>query len=212
MSESMTETKQSSNGRTTAEVELLTAVVRALMVGSRQVTLSVYRQLDSIKPTAIQPFGRVRDGRDNLESGEVAVVGLDINSGALAKSYVPKNYQDLPDKGRILSVVSADWRAQWVTIGLDTWYALDHSVYSEERDISIPLADGSMHVFRVHERECCFVVEPTRPAVQFAHREYGDPSIPAMANDIAVVHRALADVRMHEDWRGLPLIVLAGLR
>lgn len=51
-----------------ATVEVLTAEVRALMVGSRQVTLSVYRQLDQVDPFEVpltegfEPFGRVRSG------------------------------------------------------------------------------------------------------------------------------------------------------
>ena len=48
---------------TAARVEVLTAEVRVLMVGSRQVTLSVYGQLDYAKPDQIEPFGRVRTGR-----------------------------------------------------------------------------------------------------------------------------------------------------
>jgi hypothetical protein len=50
---------------TTATVETLTAEVRVLMVGSRQVTLSVYGQLDEVGPEDIEPFGRVnpRDAR-----------------------------------------------------------------------------------------------------------------------------------------------------
>jgi hypothetical protein len=45
---------------TTATVETLTAEVRVLMVGSRQVTLSVYSQLDAVPLMAMTPFGRVR--------------------------------------------------------------------------------------------------------------------------------------------------------
>jgi hypothetical protein len=50
------------NGSHTATVETLTAKVRVLMVGSRQVTLSVYKQLDFITPYDIEPFGRVHSG------------------------------------------------------------------------------------------------------------------------------------------------------
>ncbi len=57
---------------TTAHVEVLIAEVRVLMVGSRQVTLSVFRQLDHVRPGHIEPFGRVRDG---AEDGWVQVVG-----------------------------------------------------------------------------------------------------------------------------------------
>ena len=60
----MTTTNGSS---TTATVETLTAEVRVLMVGNRQITLSVAKQLDVVTPldhvtNAITPFGRVRTG------------------------------------------------------------------------------------------------------------------------------------------------------
>jgi hypothetical protein len=48
----------------TATVEVLTAEVRVLQVGSRQVTLSVFRQLDHVPPAEIEPFGRVCDSGD----------------------------------------------------------------------------------------------------------------------------------------------------
>jgi hypothetical protein len=52
---------------TTAAAETLTAEVRVLMVGNRQVTMSVARQLDRLDlfgygPGAITPFGRVKTG------------------------------------------------------------------------------------------------------------------------------------------------------
>lgn len=53
--------------RKTATVETLTAEVRVLMVGSRQVTLSVFKQLDEVELESddgdhFQPWGRVRSG------------------------------------------------------------------------------------------------------------------------------------------------------
>lgn len=48
---------------TTATVETLTAEVRVLMVGNRQVTLSVYKQLDEyLSEPGWVNFGRVRSG------------------------------------------------------------------------------------------------------------------------------------------------------
>ena len=79
----------------TAHVDVLTAEVRALMVGSRQVTLSVYRQLDRVLPADIEPFGRVRD-RDT-HPPDVAVVGRHIGTGALvASSAMPIPGEDIP--------------------------------------------------------------------------------------------------------------------
>lgn len=60
----------------TATVEVLTAEVQVLMVGSRQVTLSVYRQLDRVLPREIEPFGRVNDSKD---PPMLAVVGKGSN-------------------------------------------------------------------------------------------------------------------------------------
>jgi hypothetical protein len=67
-----------------AVVDVLTATVQVLMVGSRQVTLSVYRQLDVCPTDEMEMFGRVRDGRDDLSKGAVAVVGRDAH-GALTR-------------------------------------------------------------------------------------------------------------------------------
>lgn len=72
----------------TATIETLTAEVRVLMVGSRQVTLSVYRQLDRHPSNEIKPFGRVSDKHDEPEYGcrSVFVVGCEITTGALVRS------------------------------------------------------------------------------------------------------------------------------
>jgi hypothetical protein len=82
-----------------ATVEVLTAEVRVLMVGSRQVTLSVYGQLDLVRPDHIEPFGRVSRKphcRDAWDFGRrvspdcpgdcVDVVGRSLNTGALVRS------------------------------------------------------------------------------------------------------------------------------
>lgn len=66
-----------------ARVDVLTAEVRALMVGRRQVTLSVYRQLDVVDPDEIEPFGRVRDGKD--EDGLDLVEGIVFDRDLVAR-------------------------------------------------------------------------------------------------------------------------------
>jgi hypothetical protein len=92
-------------GPSQATVQTLAAEVRVLMVGSRQVTLSVYRQLDTVRPDAIEPFGRVNTGRtvsvwdgwSRYEKQEVAieVVGRIrsgyTGAGALARAYIQKS-------------------------------------------------------------------------------------------------------------------------
>jgi hypothetical protein len=49
-------------GRDEARVEVLTAEVRVLQVGPRQLTLNMVRQLDWVKPGDVKAFGRVKTG------------------------------------------------------------------------------------------------------------------------------------------------------
>jgi hypothetical protein len=70
-----------------ATVEVLTAEVRVLMVGSRQVTLSVYSQLDSVDDVLIEPFGRVRPR--NADAEYVYLIGKRSASGELVRASIP---------------------------------------------------------------------------------------------------------------------------
>lgn len=73
----------------TATVETLTAEVRALMVGSRQITLSVYKQLDFAPANEIEPFGRVRPNSKGSQHDflfPTQVVGRDKRTGHLVRS------------------------------------------------------------------------------------------------------------------------------
>jgi hypothetical protein len=72
-----------SDGPKEARVEVLRAEVRVLMVGSRQVTLSVARQLDAVEPGKVEPFGRVRIDKD--PTGQVIEV-VGSADGVLARS------------------------------------------------------------------------------------------------------------------------------
>ena len=72
------------DGGQVARVEVLTAEVRTLVVGSRQVTLSVYNQLDDVHPRDIEPFGRVSP--KGAEYWKIHVVGRD-EQGALVRAW-----------------------------------------------------------------------------------------------------------------------------
>ena len=81
---------------TTARVEVLTAEVRVLMVGSRQVTLSVYSQLDRVALHAMTPFGRVsvkRPADPFAEWKQIDLVGAD-RSGILVASWFSHSWDD----------------------------------------------------------------------------------------------------------------------
>lgn len=71
----------------TATVELLTAEVRVLQVGSRQVTQSVAKQLDRVPLTTLEIFGRIRLGEDRLVIGRAA-------DGTLAVSAYSEHYRE----------------------------------------------------------------------------------------------------------------------
>jgi hypothetical protein len=171
---------------TTAHVEVLTAEVRVLMVGSRQVTLSVYSQLDIVRPDEIEPFGRVRP-RD-AEKDLVYAVGAsarDRDLGSLVRSQrkrarplrdAAEHYRDraqlitkyraVPDQG----VLDQLGRLMQPT-GWTWWTSGEKQAWAKrlEQDIDT--------------------------------REYFDRA--------AQTERAAAGA---EQWEALPLIVLAGLR
>lgn len=64
-------------------VEVLTAQVRVLMVGSRQVTLSVFRQLDEVDFEEVTPFGRVRDRNSDSYRD---IIGIHFKDGSLVRA------------------------------------------------------------------------------------------------------------------------------
>ena len=77
----------------TATVETLTAEVRVLMVGRRQVTMSVFRQLDTVgwkEWKTLELFGRVRETRKD-EKNLLHVVGRVKDTGVLVRSKIDPN-------------------------------------------------------------------------------------------------------------------------
>ncbi len=114
------------NGSATATVETLTAEVRTLVVGSRQVTLSVFKQLDTLSVWKIKPFGRVRSGvlyetayGDGWKQPpELELIGAD-KDGYLVKAVVPA-WVDVPGARRPAHYDSDEakskfthWQARW---------------------------------------------------------------------------------------------------
>ena len=72
--------------RTTATVETLTAEVRVLMVGTRQVTLSIFGQLDDVAIDKIEPFGRVSP--KDADPSYTYAVGRHTDTGELVRCQV----------------------------------------------------------------------------------------------------------------------------
>jgi hypothetical protein len=173
-----------------ATVVALTAEVRALMIGSRQVTLSVYRQLDTVDHTECEPFGRVRDPQ-NVEGYGVYVVGRHVQTGSLVRSYRKK----APHK---LVVVAPDVMYDWIRNGSRPFERTRN--YSE-----IPILEDS---------DITIWASFYRMAVDHRGWEYVDPEQESQAVDLVrgQLDEALLIKHQYEEWAQLPLIVLAGLR
>lgn len=82
-------------------VESLTAEIRVLQVGSKPIALSAARQLDSVDPSEIKPFGRVRID-PKPATGLIEVIGS-VN-GILARSSASSREVECPGyKGGVSS-------------------------------------------------------------------------------------------------------------
>lgn len=176
---------------TTATVETLTAEVRVLMVGSRQVTLGVFGQLDEVEYGQIEPFGRVRP-KDGSES-YIYVVGRRKVSGELVRAKTP------------VSDEAMDWEAGFSQ--------LEHGRLAREKDAATKAAEQcEAHADVVFAR-------PggggsyTGSEEAARHRERAEQLRNAMAAMISEAERRRGPLWDRADEaETLPLIILAGLR
>lgn len=179
------------NETTTAHIDTLTASVQCLMIGNRQVTLSVYRQLDTVTPVQIEPFGRVRDSQD--VGGGINVVGAHSTGGALVRSYVGaprlrggRCITTTPPADTITGLTGyAEAGRARCSCGAHPWHALILDDDGERVAWVIPNGHASWN-YRDQER-----------ADAFARAEVADRR---------------ARQAIYDEWAELPLIVLAGLR
>ncbi|WP_100482102.1 hypothetical protein [Mycobacteroides abscessus] len=194
----------STTGGQTATVETLTAEVRTLMVGSRQVTMSVAKQIDVVPLASLTPFGRINIG-GNSDSNWV--IGAHSETGALCRSHVfariqknvwveiPANATGKPLRCRKHQPLSRNYDADG-----------SYSVYELTFDgWPIRLDEWSMEDRHAGESECqctdeCRYWDPRD------HRQL-------IATEVSA-HRAAYEAERQRiaDAKALPLIVLAGLR
>jgi hypothetical protein len=178
-----------------ARVDVLTAEVRALQVGSRQVTLSVYRQLDRLpvnERSFFEPFGRVRDNQD--PSG-VNLVGRDTRTSALVRLNMPAPFwrRDRPGLKRepLLHWVRHHTdEAEWCRYGGD---------------------EVTFIIGGEPPRQYSWVINTSRRAACSCDQ---GPELDAWVEHYASLH--LASLNKLQDqydaYEAMPLIVLAGLR
>jgi hypothetical protein len=84
MTESGSESRRLSTTES-ASAKVLSAKIRVLEVGSGQITMSVYRQLDAVSLERFEPFGRVKDNKLKSGEGALHLVGRDTRTGALVR-------------------------------------------------------------------------------------------------------------------------------
>lgn len=215
-------------GAATATVETLTAEVRVLMVGSRQVTLSVYRQLDWLEASAIVAFGRVSTGRKRDEDevpGGIELVGVDDDGNLVRSGSWP------PDQFERAPLVFDHWcyhRETEVTYSNPCIVAEEgrHKLYwrhrSDDMRMPVPCPLISQHRPECHCRDyrssenmkfskwlCAERYHQSRVGA-FCDMDKLELSWRNKADD---EFRELVKARcLHDKMAALPLIVLAGLR
>jgi hypothetical protein len=166
-----------------ATVEVLTAEVRVLQVGRRQVTLSVVRQLDWANPADVEPFGRVRTG--DSQQGRPEVIG---SSGSNpVKSATP--IEIIGSAAGVL-VRSISWRT------VLTCTSGGAAACAEVRALRAELDRHKVQGLPPRQ----MTPEYQRVLDRFAAHHVHDWT------------RYDPDQQTYEMWEALPLIVLAGLR
>lgn len=189
----------------TAQVKLLTAEVRTLQVGNRQVTLSVFRQLDTLLNLEnFEPFGRVRDGHDDFR--EVKMVGRDTTTDALVGARIRPQFWLASDGPLVFTHwLSHTWSYDQpfgtpVTVAIDARSRGDGS-YSLRWRPEVKLRCRKIHV-----------TQDPGPGVEICYVDLAH--LGKVVQELA--DEELADQierqRHYEQMTKLPLIVLAGLR
>jgi hypothetical protein len=165
-----------------ATVEVLTAEVRVLQVGRRQVTLSVIRQLDWADAAEVEPFGRVRTG--DTPPGRVRAISSGSRDVKSATSV------EIIGSASGVLVRSVSWRT------VLTCTSGGATACPEIRAIN---AELDRHKVR-GQPPPRMTPEYQRVFDKFAGHQVHDWV------------RYDPDQQTYEKWKALPLIVLAGLR
>lgn len=196
-----------------ASVDLLTAEVRAVMIGNRQVTLSVYRQLDTVPYAHIEAWGRVRPGNSDAAPGSLQVIGRHRETGVLSKSTVLRP----PASGDVEVYLDGPF-SDWFVLGPARDIALPRPI---EWRPDLPVAPQRVQLLKRGDTQT-YVSVPTRHPQHLKVLPELTPGSVTFASSEAKVHvlnesAALLDEieeGRHEyaEVEALPLIVLAGIR
>jgi hypothetical protein len=182
-------------GVASATVETLTAEVRVLMVGSRQITLSVARQLDAVQLEEVEPFGRVAldAGVSGVTPHRGWVIGRQRDTGVLVRAEF-NTWRGVPFVGELSPPIVV---CDGLLLG-DRHHSLRLSIDGRQFEVegSSMVGCGLEHHRWDLDRRC-----------QGWHADAMTRT--AIAEQLAAWDAAAA---RHASALALPLIVLAGLR
>lgn len=207
----------------TATVEALTAEVRVLMVGNRQITQSVAKQLDRVSLDGMEMFGRVRIADD------LHIIGrrLDASDLVLTKdSWItfrksPHWAAFIEQNSRFIHACNVDRRNRAMLFKIDDipcevdWENVhcDHTHYKLWRKVHDQWAIDKHEWWTQHKSLTAKFPVP-EPEMHAAHSWIPNPDDYHDARQQAVAQLNEANRRheLYETAQNLPLIVLAGLR
>jgi hypothetical protein len=78
------------SGKETATIVTLTASVKTMMLNSRQITLTILKQLDTVDVADVEPFGRVNPVGSGADV--VHIVGRHKSTGELVRAQAPATW------------------------------------------------------------------------------------------------------------------------
>ena len=178
------------NGQQTATVETLTAEVRVLMVGSRQVTLSVAKQLDVCPLSDMTPFGRVSIVDPSHSAWHL--IGRHKESGVLSLASLPHRLPMTPWIGNLPRAVT-----------VCRVYGDNATFLFEGRSIHF---DGDSRAPCQEKGHYSFATAGETPRCEHWHTNGMDQAI-RVSIEVWDAQRAEA-----ESFWAMPLIILAGLK
>jgi hypothetical protein len=198
------------SGIQTATVETLTAEVRVLMVGSRQITLSVAKQLDTCPFFEMQPMGRIR-----MADG-VCLIGKRLSDGTLVTASIPYERHasngfsaKTIGKGAVrlcLDKYGAQRKNKEVDFGVNLGGTVQMCIDGDWYSFDADAIDGCLDSYANHRangRQCGYPLMPeVSPATLAILRSTMQQRFAAIAEPNERIHAAEV----------MPLIVLAGLR
>lgn len=195
-----------------AEITTLTAEVRTLVVGSRQITLSVAKQLDSVPLHELTVMGRVR-----LSAEQHTVIGTATDGSLATASYSP--YLRLGKTWGMKLHLEAEHLAgsKVIVCGLDDRYnSAGDRLYTwtdkpyYRRKLGEPSHGREVWISAAATEQCG--VEHHRRDEAACDWVFGDSwdAVEAELQSQHQVHHFV--VKLHQQAAAAPLIVLAGLR